>query len=507
MPGKDRSLCYTDRYVPEPLVDENVFLNMKPDRSYPRNFPESRAALPEPFWEGHESAIECYWKAWDLAFRNCKRVLRGNGFIAPYIDTAFNDCIFMWDSSFILMFAKYGRRAFEFQRTLDNFYAVQHPDGFITRELQEWNGNDRFHRYDPVSTGPNLMPWCEWEYFLNFGDKDRLAKIFPPLLAYYHWTRHHRTWPDGSYWSSGWGCGMDNQPRIPGAVNPQFVHGHMAWIDATAQAVLAGKMLVRMAKVLGRAKDTRDIVAEMKTLAAYMNARMWREDTKFYSDRFRDGKVSSVKSIAAYWTLLAGVVPPKRLKPFVAHLCDRKTFNRPHRVPTLSADNPEYKATGGYWQGGVWPPTNYMILRGLTETGFDDLAADVARNHYDNVLKVFERTGTFWENYAPEKAAPGKPAMHDFVGWSGLGPISIFFEYVLGLRPSVPDKRIVWDIRLTEAHGVSRYPFGPTGTLDLRCERRKRPTEEPRITVHGNVDVKVDLRWHGGRKLVKCSRL
>lgn len=352
MAGKDRVLCYTDRYVPDPLVEENVFLEMKPDRSYPTIFPESRPALPEPFWQGHDSAIDCYWKAWDLAFRNCKRVMRGNGLIAPYIDTAFNDCLFMWDSSFILMFAKYGRRAFEFQRTLDNFYAAQHPDGFISREIQEWNGHDRFHRYDPVSTGPNLMPWCEWEYFLNFGDKDRLAKVFPPLLAYYHWTRNYRTWPDGSYWTSGWGCGMDNQPRIPGTASPQFAHGFMSWIDATAQAVLAGKMLVRMARVLGREPDVKDVASEMKALTGYINSRMWRNDIKFYSDRFRDGKVSDVKSVAAYWTLLAGVVPQKRLGAFIAHLENKKTFNRPHRVPALSADNPEYKTFGGYCREG-----------------------------------------------------------------------------------------------------------------------------------------------------------
>lgn len=43
----------------------------------------------------------------------------------PQVDSAFNDCLFMWDSAFILMFARYGRRAHDFQRTLDNFYAKQ----------------------------------------------------------------------------------------------------------------------------------------------------------------------------------------------------------------------------------------------------------------------------------------------------------------------------------------------------------------------------------------------
>lgn len=110
----------------------------------------------------------------------------------------------MWDSSFILMFARYGTRFFPFQNTLNNFYAKQHPDGFICREIKA-DGADCFERYDPVSTGPNLMPWCEMVYFHQFGDTERLHKIFPVLCAYYKWLNLNHTWRNGTYWSSGWG--------------------------------------------------------------------------------------------------------------------------------------------------------------------------------------------------------------------------------------------------------------------------------------------------------------
>ena len=135
--------------------------------------------------------------------------------MARFIDPAFNDCIFMWDSCFMTLFGRYGARAFPFVRTLDNFYAKQHPDGFICREIGRALGDDRFPRFDPSSTGPNVMAWAEWEHYRNFGDRDRLARVFPVLRAYHQWLRAYRTWPDGSYWSTGWGCGMDNQPRLP----------------------------------------------------------------------------------------------------------------------------------------------------------------------------------------------------------------------------------------------------------------------------------------------------
>jgi hypothetical protein len=79
--------------------------------------------------------------------------------IPPSRPRAVNSCLFMWDSCFILKGLRYGSRAFNFQRTLDNLYAKQHPDGFISREIQEWDGQDRFHRFDPASTGPNILAW------------------------------------------------------------------------------------------------------------------------------------------------------------------------------------------------------------------------------------------------------------------------------------------------------------------------------------------------------------
>ena len=87
----------------------------------------------------------------------------------------------MWDSVFALMFARHGRRAFDFQRTLDTFYRKQHADGFISREIQESDGHDRFHRADLPSTGPNVLAWSEWEHFEVNGDLGRLRRVFPQI--------------------------------------------------------------------------------------------------------------------------------------------------------------------------------------------------------------------------------------------------------------------------------------------------------------------------------------
>ena len=92
---------------------------------------------------------------------------------------------------------RYGQRFFPFQATLNNFYSKQHPDGFICREIRV-DGSDCFSRYDPTSTGPNILPWSEWLYFTQYGDEARLNKVFPVLAAYYKWLKLNRTWRNGT---------------------------------------------------------------------------------------------------------------------------------------------------------------------------------------------------------------------------------------------------------------------------------------------------------------------
>lgn len=258
-----------------------------------------------------------------------------------------------------------------------------------------------------------------------------------------------------------------------------------------------------MAGVLGREGEVLDLAAERELLARAANGRLWNEETGFYHDGLPDGTLSDLKTVGAYWALLAGVVPEERLDRFLAHLEDPAGFDRPHRVPSIPADHPEYDAAGGYWLGGVWPPTNYMIQRGLVHVGRPDLAHAIARNHLENVVRVFEGTGTVWENYAPERPAPGDPARPDFVGWSGLGPVAGLFEHVFGLGADVPEGRLVWDVRLLEGHGVRRYPFGAEGVVDLSCAGRASAAEEPRVGVSSTVPVEVCVRWRGGEKTLR----
>ena len=252
-------------------------------------------------------------------------------------------------------------------------------------------------------------------------------------------------------------------------------------------------------------------------------------ETQFYSDRFSNGELSPVKHIGAYWALLAGIAPEERIASLIAHLENPAEFNRAHRVPALAADDPEYGATGNYWCGGIWAPTNFMVLKGLDETGHSDLAHRIALNHVENVVRVFESDfawsgaaqfkeyfhlselnvddkHTLWENYAPDVIQPGAHSKPGYVGWSGLPPIAVLLEDVFGLVADAPSNQLIWRVQLMEEHGVRRYPFGQSGLVDLICHSRSCAARSP---LHrGPLEYSVDFAIDMGRRHTdnRCSK-
>jgi hypothetical protein len=519
-----------DTHVANSWVAQNAFLSDHQDSRTLPSFSQAQNTLPEPYWAGHAAEIECYWRAWELAFSNLKRPTPENDFARDYCDTAFNGNLFMWDTAFITCYGLYARRAFHFQGTLDTFYRKQHPDGFICREITEKDGQDTWQRFDPSSTGPNVLAWAEWNYFLNTGDRRRLEKVFPPIVAYHQWTRKYRTWQDGSYWSSGWGMGMDNLPRVGRDEHANFDHGHLSWVDATFQAMLSAKVLLQIATLLGKRTEVGDLEEEIEYLALYANRNLWNEKNEFYADRHRDGQVSPMKHIGAYWALLAGAVPPERLAGFVGHLENPSEFKRVHRVPALSADDPSFSSTGDYWCGGVWAPTTFMVLKGLEAAGRSDLAHEIGRNHLDNVVKVFKSDSfswqgadqfrnffhleelpyddkhTLWENYAPDVVAPGSHSKPGYVGWTGLPPIAVLFEHVFGITQDACTNKLLWRCHLLEEHGIHRYPFGEKGILDLKCSARNSKHDRPKVEIQANVPLTVELTWEGGSDTIPIEK-
>lgn len=458
----------------EPLVERNPLRRQTFDGRLPPAFHDIKDELPIPILPQHPDFVEMYWRAWEIAWSRLRAPRPGSGLIVPYQEEPETCNLSMWRNAFLGQFGLYGRRLFDFMGLLDNFYARQHSDGFICSEINPDDGRDYFDPFDPNATGPNILAWAEWRYFRLTGDDSRFKQVFWPLMAYHRWCRLNRSWPNGLYWATGLSSGMDNQPRVPGG---RSHHRHWSWVDATIQASLSCLALGRMATLLREDALASELAEERFQLLHLINDQMWNRATGFYHDIDAHGRHNPAKSIGAYWALLDNdLVPMSRFLRFVQHLRDEKAFRRPHSIPSLSADSEGYDAEGGKrWRGGVWSPMNFIVIKGLRAAARHVQAHGLALRHLQSVSDVFQRTDTLWEYYAAESNAPGKEAKPDYVGWTGLTPIAMLMEDVIGISVDWPLRRVTWDLRLDTAknYGVRNFPLGSEGTASFIGNRRQ----------------------------------
>jgi hypothetical protein len=410
------------------------------------------ALCPQGAW-ADEIAPDLRKKMADTALAIAKKHIRGGPdapfFKTPYVDAAFNGNIFVWDTCFIATYAKYHQDELPIAAALDNFYRLQEPDGFICREYLP-DGSPMWPKTHPVSINPPLFAFAELELYGQSNNLARLKTVYPRLVAHFDFLVRTYRGDDHLFFSDALGSGMDNIPRYPEGwqddgkgialdnLHPEYIkiEGlHQRWnrqgrsVDFTAQMALFADNLATIAALIGRRKDQIRFRIVQADIAAALNELCWNEEDGFYYD-LGYGQQIRRKHIGMFWTLLPGLVPSDRLDRFLTHLTDPSQFWRKVPVATFPADQPGFNPAGGYWLGSMWAPTTYMVIRGLDRAGRPALAQRLARASYQAVAAVFEKTGTLWENYAPDAYAPGTPARPDFCGWTGLVPLAIGREYI-----------------------------------------------------------------------------
>lgn len=464
----------------EPLVEKNIFRQRGRTPSRLPDFEDVRSRLPVPVlpeelgWQG------VYWDAWRIFWERLSQSPAESSLAAGTNQPKHQRKINMGRSALVANLAGYIPGSFSLVELLDNHYASQHDDGFICREIDFETGEDIHESYEPNSTGANMMGWTEWRHFRLTGDKERIADVFFPLLAYHRWCRANRTWPSGLYWTTGYASSLVNQPRVPGG---RYHHRHWTWIDASAQAVLNCTILERMAVLLDEKEFVEEFTSERDRLVKAINDDMWNAEINFYQDIGPDRSFSPLKSIASFWTLLdPQLVPKDRVPLFVQHLRDTWSFRTENVIPSLSADSEAYNArTGNGWRGAVRPALTYMVLRGLGVADHHNLAHSLALVHLDMVAKVFAATGKFWESYLPEDLGPAEPEVEDLSGVTPASIIPMVLEQVLGLAVDWPLRQVTWRRMLTAngEYGVRNLPLGNEGTIDL-------------ISSNGSIRVRTD---------------
>lgn len=372
------------------------------------------------------------------------------------------DDYFLWDSAFCVMWARHLPNEFPVTETLDNFYRLAGESGYVARQYDA-KGRVVWHPDSTLGFAPPLLAWAEIEYFRTCGkNTERLAKVYPSLKKHHLYLRRFRR-DDGLYFTDALGCGMDELPRTPygmseveklkGGIVPTkdsimpyaqldwrvenlLKHvGHFAWnkqigwIDTTSQVALDSLCLAEIADVLGKGDEASQWRKEHAALKELVNRMCWNNELGFYCDYYRGGTIPR-RHAGGFWTLIARIATPERAEMMAEALRDPELFARPIPVPCLPKNDPDYRPVTGYWCGGVWAPTNYMIIHGLLSYGYDDLAESIARAWYNANVALWKRYGTVFENMSPEQCTTKRDwAECDFCGWGALAPIALPREF------------------------------------------------------------------------------
>ncbi|MHC4872023.1 MAG: MGH1-like glycoside hydrolase domain-containing protein [Planctomycetota bacterium] len=471
--------------------------------------------LPSPWVEGKDKWIEMHDMSWKLAIDHIRH---HEGLASPwYMDEAHTeDRVWQWDTCFMALYSQYAPEVLPGMPSLDNFYNWQRDDGFISMTHFIADGKPAYGE----RINPQLYAWIEWENYLKTGETDRFEKCLPVLCKYYEWIKENRrrgpiitphsgdTNPEadnegGLYWSTCCGAaGCDNSPR---SMHLGWNGGELCWIDTSAFQALSALYISRMAGVTGNKKINQEYLQEYSNLKDLINKWMWCEKSSFYHDIFMDGNYFSAKTAVSFYPLLANIPNQAQAEGVLSHLRDPNEFWRPHPVPTLSYDDPNYVDSGAYWLGGVWAPTNTMIIKGLEQYGMNDTAFEIAVKHLDAIAETHDKysPATIWEAYSPEDTA--KPATKkdmksdckkDFCGWSSLGGTTLLYETIMGFKTNVPENKLTLHHQLENNYGIDNFPFGKD-KLNISCKNRNGKLE---IKIESTVEFEFAVNYKGEEK-------
>ncbi|MBE6690083.1 MAG: hypothetical protein E7590_02215 [Ruminococcaceae bacterium] len=426
--------------------------------------------LPHPVCGAHPEYDAFYQRAWELARDHVKHIPGLPQ--SPYMDEGLCDTqIWIWDTCFMALYCKFAPEVFPGVESFRNFYEVL-VNGRILPEVIPGADEPFWTKATPgvpiplkvhIADNPPLFAFAEYENAMMHGDAEYVKDLLynkRSLQGHYEWVeslteritlpgvllptylRHEEcgyTWEGGS-------SGMDNTPR--GKKTPRFEkerpnNPDMLWVDAICQQALSAKCIAKLFALVGDTEGEAEWNARFAEKQRLVNDLYWDDRDSFYYDIDRnDHSFYRVMTTASYWALTAGIATEERAAAMVARAEDPETLGGDLPLLSLARNDPDFAETGRYWRGALWLPTAYASLKGISAYGYQKSAHVAAKKILQYMLKTYEdyEPHTIWECYAPVGHRPADnprgtaTVRHDFCGWSALGPISIYLEYVLGFH-------------------------------------------------------------------------
>ncbi len=400
--------------------------------------------------------VDLYEQTWawvqDAWYKNKDQ--NKNGLAPAFLVHPEDGVVQQFEACLSSFFLAYSNRIFPANLNLDNFYGKQEESGAIRGTYRIEDGSPVFTDDNPEGIQPPLFAYAEYNLFHKGGNKKRIKEIVPILQRYFTWLEKHFRRENGLYAVPLEATRMENAPRQD-AYYP---------VDFNTQQAINALYMSALGDILNDKELSFTYKRHYFSLKTRINSLMWDEKSGFYHDLDRNEKRLKVKTIAAFWTLLAEIPNEAKASRLIEHLKNPNTFGVDHPFPSLAADEKEFDENGAGCRGSVYSAFNLMIIKGLEKYARYELAREAAIRHLYYVLDTLHPEGgdegNVWEAYLPNREGPAQWEGNDdfpkarYLPFLGLSTITLMIENVLGLFISLPRKTVDWIMPNLEIMGI-----------------------------------------------------
>jgi len=317
------------------------------------------------------------------------------------------------------------RSAEESQRV---YMEQQYEDGLIAYRHGPRGPQVYPHEGTPTTSAP-FFSWTNWEMYTASKNKAFLAESYAAGSRFIRYLEQERDADrDGMFeWGpygiienvrDGWNVVF--QLFSEGEDEGRDISHELDVLDLTAEVANEMFSLKQMAQELHDSAGVREWSTKFQRTADLINRYMWDPKDKFYynvsmsDNTFAfEGKSLKRKELIGFLPMWAHVATKEQAGDLVKHLTDPGQFWRRFGVPTLAANDPNYTPfVDGCcrWNGPVWLLWDYIVMRGLRNYGYHDIARAVTERMMLAVTTQLSTNHRFWESYSPDYPVQESPS-------------------------------------------------------------------------------------------------
>ncbi|MCD6219580.1 hypothetical protein J7K43_04245 [Candidatus Calescamantes bacterium] len=304
--------------------------------------------------------------------------------------------------------------------------AIEEDEEIAERIIEEMPDPEKMG--DKVFNYGSFIPtalFALWELYQKTGDKSILHRHYKTMknlvVAMYFYPfrigdiRHdgmvrpvrNRTGVDdypALVYADGWPFAWDYKETLP--LNSSRKFQQIISVGMTCLAIRLLKILRLIAYIIGRKEDISCYTGWIEKSEEVMNKNYWDEEKGVFLNRLEsEKKLLDIEGVYEYLPLFSGSVDNKRRKVLLKKLLDRRKYWTPYGITVVARDNPNYREDG-YWNGGIWIPTQWFFWKAFYNLGMVDMAKTIA----DLTIELWDtnhkKTLCCWEKFCVKNGLP-----------------------------------------------------------------------------------------------------